>query len=794
MKKSLIAFLIPLFLSSYGFAQTAQSVSGKKQPFQIKLQEKANISQQNSVFQRAFDMTADDELRSVQKTDDQLGFSHEKFQQYYKGVKVDGATYTVHAKNGMFDLMTGDYWKVADLDVKPSLTADAAFAAALTHVGARQYAWEDAVKADYPDYAKPQGELVIVADPEGKALPRLAYKFEIYASDPLYGANVFVDAHSGAFIQEHPLICDVNVPATGNALYNGSVSFTADQVSASSYRLRQTASGGGIQTYNLNNGTNYTAATDFTSATANFTADPVGVQAHFGAEKTYDYYFTQHGRNSYNGAGAIIRSYVHYSNNYANAFWSNNRMTYGDGGGAYSPLVSLDICGHEITHGVTQYSANLVYSYQSGALNESFSDIFGEAIENYASGSNDWLMGADIFISGGAIRSMANPNAYGDPDTYLGTYWYAGTGDNGGVHTNSGVQNKWFYILSQGESGTNDNGDAYSVTGIGMANAAAIAYRNLTVYLTSSSNYSAARAGAIQAAIDLFGAGSAEEIATTDAWYAVGVGAGYNPGGGGGPLLSGYFETGWDGWADGGGDCARVSSANSYEGSYSIQIRDNSGIASATTSPVVDVSGNSDMTLQFYFRAAGMENGEDFWVQYYNGSSWSTIASFARGADFNNNTFYVVTIPMSSAQFAFPTNAQFRFQCDASDNSDQVYIDAVTLTAGSAFNILGDDTAGLPEIRPLEDNSAASEANGFIGDDETDNVVLYPNPVTNLLHIQSDAAVKNVRIFATNGALMLDSRALQNSNTIDMSGLTPGFYFISVETENAVVKRKIVKR
>ena len=126
-------------------------------------------------------------------------------------------------------------------------------------------------------------------------------------------------------------------------------------------------------------------------------------------------------------------------------------MTYGDGNLAqgYRPLVSLDICGHEITHGVTTYSANLTYSYESGALNESFSDIFGECIENTASGSNDWMMGCDIGVSGcGAFRNMANPNQFGDPDTYKGTYWYTGTGDNGGVHYNSGVQNKWFYVLT----------------------------------------------------------------------------------------------------------------------------------------------------------------------------------------------------------------------------------------------------------------------------------------------------------------------------------------------------------
>ena len=186
----------------------------------------------------------------------------------------------------------------------------------------------------------------------------------------------------------------------------------------------------------------------------------------------------------------------------------------------------------KISHGVTEYTANLVYSYESGALNESFSDVFGESIENFAQGNNDWLMGDAIGAggSGGALRSMSNPNAYNQPDTYQGSYWYSGSADSGGVHTNSGVQNFWFYLLSVGGNGTNDNGDSYNVSAIGMDTAASIAYRNLSVYLNSNSQYDDARAGAIQAAIDLYGAGSDEEIAVTNAWYAVGVGEAYDGG------------------------------------------------------------------------------------------------------------------------------------------------------------------------------------------------------------------------------------------------------------------------
>lgn len=522
MRTMLLSLLLLVSTSLLLPAQNEKPEVGVKHPRFIELSEKLNRGQAMKAFRETFNLKNKDIVLLKKSYSDELDFTHEVYQQYYDDVKVEGGVYSLHIKNGKIWYMSGEFFDIfKDVNTTPSISEEAAFAKALQQVGAQHYTWEDGG-------GRPQGELVILADSYGREEPRLAYKFDIYATEPLSRANVFIDAHANRFLGAHDVIHNTDVPCSGPSLYNGTVSFTGDYT-GSNYRLRQTSDGNGIETYSLNNGTNYNNATDVTSNTSNFTNDATAVQAHWGAEQTHKYYYQTHGRNSFNGSGAVIRSYVHYSSNYVNAFWDGQRMTYGDGDGiSYGPLVSLDIVGHEITHGVTSYSANLVYSYESGALNESFSDIFGEAIENYSTGSNNWQMGTDIGIGGsGAIRSMNNPNAFGDPDTYLGTNWYTGTGDNGGVHINSGVQNKWFYILSQGESGTNDIGSSYSVTGIGIDKAAAIAYRNLTVYLGTNSQYYDARTGAIQSAIDLYGAGSAEEIATTNAWYAVGVGGAY---------------------------------------------------------------------------------------------------------------------------------------------------------------------------------------------------------------------------------------------------------------------------
>lgn len=522
------------------------------------------VTQQMDVLRTHLNADQADTFQLINHQEDLLGFEHFKYQHYNNGLLVESSVYTVHARDGLIVSLSGEYHDVDNAPVSAAINEAEALKFALDHINASTYIWQDETtqqEQQFHTHANdgngdcgpgcacgsctgttihlgaahdhshnisfdiPQAELVYSGN-------SLAYKFDIYAVDPLSRAWIFVDATTGQIVDSHNQIHAVDVPATGATLYDSNVAFTAD-FTGSEYRLREAggATAPGVQTYDLNESTSYGSAVDFVSATANFgDADhEVGNQTHWGTEQTWDYFFTQHGRDSYDDAGSPLISYVSYGSSFVNAFWNGSFMTYGDGNGVNrGPLVSLDIIGHEIAHGVTQFSAGLIYSNHSGALNESFSDIFGEAIENHARGNNDWLMGGDIGLNGnlGQFRSMQDPNLFNDPDTYLGDYWYTGNGDNGGVHINSGVQNKWFYIMVNGEAGTNDTGHTYNVTAVGMQDAGAIAYRNLTQYLTPNSTYPDARAGAIQAAIDLFGVGSQQHISTMEAWDAVGV---YDP-------------------------------------------------------------------------------------------------------------------------------------------------------------------------------------------------------------------------------------------------------------------------
>ncbi len=481
-----------------------------------------------------FSLQDSDQLSLIKSKTDQLGFTHYKYQQMYMGLPVEAHTVTLHVRENLITSHTGNYVKIRRLETSPDISASAGFNIAKADLKAKVYAWDTD-----ESLSAPKGDLVVLHHPVTKK-NHLVYKYDMFAYDPISRTHVYVDASDGKIVFKHDLIHEANVPGSGGSLYNGTVNFTADQLAPNSFRLRgtPTATTIGFETYSLNNGYDYGAATDITSTTPTGWTDSAGVSAHWGAEQTFDYFKTVHNRNSFDDAGSPIYSFVHAGVDYVNAFWNGFAMTYGDGDGVgYGPLVALDICGHEIAHGVTQYSANLFYEQESGALNESFSDIFGEMVENHASGSNDWFIGTDIGIGGsGALRSMSDPNLYGQPDTYLGTMWSPTVGcypspynDQCWVHFNSGVQNKWFYILVEGESGTNDLGYSYNVPSIGMAAAEAIAYRNLTVYLTSTSNYEDARVGSIMAAEDLYGIGSTEANAVDSAWKAVGVYPGVTP-------------------------------------------------------------------------------------------------------------------------------------------------------------------------------------------------------------------------------------------------------------------------
>lgn len=493
----------------------------------------------------AFNLPQGVTLKAYKTDKDDLGFTHIRYKEYVNDVPVEGSMVIAHCKNGRVISLNGDYYNTINPSQSPAISEQAALASALRKVNAQRYKWENkeetaamAEATGNPDFSYlPKGELVFVhkrtADYSAANIV-LAYKFNIYAEKPLSRTYELVDANTGEVISEEQIIHTADVLGSANTKFSGTQPMTSDNYgTATQYRLRESGRGLGIETYNLSTSTTY-SNTDFTntSSTWNLTGtNQASEDAHWGAEATYDYYMGVHSLNSIDGAGMKLLSYVHYDVNYVNAFWDGARMTYGDGkvSSGFLIMTALDVCGHEITHGLTSNTAALDGggTGEPDALNEGFSDIFGTTIEAHARpAQHDWIIGADITCTSAGvqnhvgIRNMSNPNAFHQPDTYNGTYW-----DNTGEpHTNNGPSIFWYYLLCQGGSGTNDNGDAYSVTGISMDSARYIAFRGLTNYFTPSTDYSDARTYTIQAATDIYGGCSPQVIATTNAWHAVGVG------------------------------------------------------------------------------------------------------------------------------------------------------------------------------------------------------------------------------------------------------------------------------
>lgn len=528
MKKShSLMWLLQLVVTCV-FAQKSIESSDVKSKFSnedgiaqfVSFNEVSKLQSENrsNLLKEFFEAPENTSFVKVDAKTDRIGMLHETFQQYYNNIPVEFGIYKAHLKNGGLSAINGDYFPIKEINTTPNISENDAVLIAKSHVKVENN-YDQSADNINDNGLKP----TLVIFPKMKninAVDRLVYKLDINVDKPLYHADVYIDAHTGEIIFEHSKIHQNNVPANGTTLYNGVQNFTAEEFRIG-YRLRQTTHGNGIQTFNATNGVQN--ATDIISASDNFnTINTAAVQLHWGTEQVHEYFLQEHNRNSFDGNGALIKSYLIPQSAVPNAYWTGDVLFYSMGNGSnVGALTSMDIIGHEFAHAVGDHTAGLIYSNQSGAIDESFSDIFGEMVEHHALGSNDWLCGAEVFSGG--IRSLSDPKSKQQPDTYLGQYWQTTSNDNFGVHTNSGVHNKWFYLLAAGGSGTNDNGLNYNVSGIGIQKAAEIAYRSLSLYLTPTANYHYACEVSIYAAIQLFGPNSPEAIATAQAWHAVGL-------------------------------------------------------------------------------------------------------------------------------------------------------------------------------------------------------------------------------------------------------------------------------
>ncbi len=245
--------------------------------------------------------------------------------------------------------------------------------------------------------------------------------------------------------------------------------------------------------------------------------------------------------------------------------------------------------------------------------------------------------------------------------------------------------------------------------------------------------------------------------------------------------LSGhYFETGWDGWIDGGSDCFWYLGTQSPEGSYSIRIRDNSLEGSAMTSPTYNLAPYNTVSVEFKFRAEGMDPGEDFWLMYFNGSTWNNIGTFTNGAGFENNILYTTTVNITGQ---LSNIAKFRFQCDASENDDIIYIDAVLIKGTTGSGLIA-----APFVITEEPGSKTNVDSRI-----RDVVQLFPNPVTDKLSVTANEKIIRLQIYSMSGKFISDESPSPDKSEVDVSLLPAGMYVMRVETEEDVFVKRFIK-
>jgi vibriolysin len=773
-----------------------------------------------------------------------------RYQQTYQGIPIWGENVivTTDAKGTVVALHGNAVKGIGDdlLQTTPAFAADVALEK-MQALSAK----------DMPKgvvfYENETSDLVIYAV---ERTPKLAYAVSFFTDIEGKGGNpsrphYIVDAQTGAVIDKWEGLTTANGTGPGGNAKTGQYQYGTDfpPFIVSESGSTCTMNNSNVKSVNLNHGTSGSTAFSYTCYNNTFKAingaySPIN-DAHYFGGIIYDMY------NGWYGVPPLtfqLTMRVHYSNNYQNAFWNGSSMTFGDGGSTFYPLVCMDVSAHEVSHGFTEQNSNLNYSGQAGGMNEAFSDMAGEAAEFFNEGSNDWLVGADIFKSSGALRYMYDPPLDGASIGSANDY-YSGLD----VHYSSGVYNKAFYLLA-------------TTSGWDTHKAFDVMVRANQVYWTASSTFDSGRDGCMSAASDLgysttdvsnaFAAvdvgGSAPPVDLTNgqtvtgisgssgSWkyyrvsipsgssnfvaqisggtgdcdlytnfgsaptagtylcrpyltgnnetctvaspsagdYYIGLnaysaysgvslsvswtgGSSNNPpsasfsvstsgltanftdtstdsdgtiasrswsfgdggtstatnpshtyaasgtytvsltvtdddgatdstsqsvtvtGGGGGTwvtISSDDFESTFGNYTDGGSDCAWVSSGYSHQGSNSVRLRDNTSSSVFTTNTPFSLSGKSELEVSFWFQMVSMENNEDFWLQVDSGSGFQTVASWARGSSYSNNTFYHPTVSITSG-ITFGSSVRIRFRCDASGNSDWVYIDEVVVRA-----------------------------------------------------------------------------------------------------------------
>jgi len=466
-------------------------------------------------------LTQDDlQVRSVEV--DGLGQTHVRLDQLFEGLPVVAGEAVVHLDAEGSVLRTTDkLLQAVSVQTTPTVQASDAIAQVVESLGGPQVLT-----------AEPSAELVVT---RGVSRDHLAWRVlaeRVDGSPDMAAPEVLIDAHDGAELRRITRL--ITEAGSGESAYHGPIDLTVSETDAGVYLLEDRSRG--FATWSLGGtGRGAFPVADHDGVFSD-SVDQESVDVHFGVAAALDFFLNEHGRDGIDGAGGptnrtgvstgeeLFGAYANFGESMVNAFWYEKFAAFGDGDGRNSdPLTSLDVVGHELTHGVVQFTADLVYADESGALNESFADVFGNLIERSIQGDTDdtFLVGEAFWtphVDGDALRYMSDPTADGNSRDHYDDR-YTGAADYGGVHYNSGIANLAFSLAAIGGEHPTYGGQVHK--GLGIDQAGEIWYRALTVYLTSEATFADARDATVQSAADLQGSDAARTVA--QAWSLVGV-------------------------------------------------------------------------------------------------------------------------------------------------------------------------------------------------------------------------------------------------------------------------------
>lgn len=459
-------------------------------------------------------------------------FRHEHYDQYYNGVKVDGAGYNLHYEKGKMYLAHGNFIQIEDLTTKPSITDEAAHEAFARYKG-----------IPVVEVIESKIELLIKEIPAFSSTdtfysPVLVFKVYLITGHSNNNEIGYIDAQSGKVLMTEPSMTGYSATGRFETRYNGTRQATTQYYNGT-FNLCDSSRNTVIHTWNIDGSTNINNRDELTDANNNWTAneyasseDDMGLDIHWTLQEIYDYFENEYGINSFDnpatGNGHNIDAYFHYGEQ-DNAFWdlALNVLKFGDGNSIFRSVASLDAVAHEFGHGITDFQIGWAYGGDLQIFHEGLSDIWGAILENRISPNSIWEIGEDVILNYNCLRNMQNPQ---DPnaDTEISDTYLSSIYNLGNQYVKSGVFTHWFYLLVNGGSGINDNGNSYSVHGIGMDAAEKLVVESVfNNYLDNQSTYPGIRTQTVNAAESsaLFGENSIQSLQVENAWYAVGVGS-----------------------------------------------------------------------------------------------------------------------------------------------------------------------------------------------------------------------------------------------------------------------------